>query len=148
MDGNQGTEIDPGVREAIFRAVSDEPLARTLGMALVSLGAGKSAVEMTFRPGAMGNLYGRAHGGAVYALIDEAFETAAQTEGTIEVALNVNVTYVSSPRDGARLLAEAERVSRTKQTALYDIRVTEEGGRLIAACHAVSFRTGKPIPFL
>ena len=65
----------------------------------------------------MNNIYARAHGGAIFALIDEAFETAGQTDGTIAVALNVNVTYVSSPEPGARLRGEAKRVSQTKKTA-------------------------------
>jgi acyl-CoA thioesterase len=39
-------------------------------------------------------------------------------------------------------------VNATKKTASYDIRVTEKGGKLIATCQALAFRTGKPIPFL
>ena len=40
-------------------------------------------------------------------------------------------------------------VNVTKKTASYDIRVTEKGGgKLIATCNALAFRTGKPIPFL
>jgi acyl-CoA thioesterase len=60
----------------------------------------------------------------------------------------VNVTYVSSPEPGARLRAEAVQVSRTRKTALYDIKVTDQNGRLVATCQALAFRTGKPIPFL
>ncbi len=30
----------------------------------------------------------------------------------------------------------------------YDIRVTDNDGRLIATCQALAYRTGKPIPFL
>jgi acyl-CoA thioesterase len=137
------------VKEAIFRAVEREPLAQTLKMELMALEEGFSAVEMTHEPERMDNIYGRAHGGAIYSLIDEAFEAVAQSDGTIAVALNVNVTYASSPEPGARLRAEAKAVNITKKTASYDIRVTEkESGRLIASCNALAFRTGKPIPFL
>ncbi len=92
------------------------------------MGKGYSAVEMTYHPETMNNIYGRAHGGAIYALIDEAFETAGQTDGTIAVALNVNVTYVSSPDIGTRLRAEAKKVSQTKKTAVYDIRLKMQMG--------------------
>jgi acyl-CoA thioesterase len=81
-------------------------------------------------------------------LIDEAFETACQTEGTIAVALNINVTYVTSPKAGARLRAVARQISQTKKTASFDIKVTDEKDTLIASCSALAFRTGKPIPFL
>ena len=140
--------MDTAVREAICLAVEREPFARRLNMQLVTLEEGHSVVEMTYDPETMDNIYDRAHGGAIYGLIDEAFETACQTDGTIAVALNVNVTYISSPEAGKRLRATAKEISRTKRTANYEIRVTELDGRLIATCQALAFRTGKPIPFL
>ena len=141
------TPMDQAVKEAIFRAVRKEPFAQALKMELVALDEGYSAVEMAYDPAAMDNIYGRAHGGVIFALIDEAFETASQTHGTIAVALNVNVTYVTSPETGARLRAEAQEVSKTNKTAAYDIKVTDHKGQIIATCQALAFRTGKPIPF-
>ena len=142
------TPMDQAVKEAIFRAVRKEPFAQALKMELVTLNEGYSAVEMAYDPAVMDNIYARAHGGAIFALIDEAFETASQTHGTIAVALNVNVTYVTSPEAGARLHAEAQEVSKTNKTAAYDIKVTDQDGQIIATCQALAFRTGKPIPFL
>ena len=140
--------MDATVKKAIYRAVETEPMANLLKMELRALERGHSVVEMNFDPDRMNNIYQRAHGGAIYALIDEAFETASQTHGTIAVALNVNVTYLASPENGARLQAEAIEFNRTRKTAGYDIRVTDETGRLIATCQALAYRTGKPIPFL
>lgn len=140
--------MDKKLEIAISRAVREEPLAREFNMDLVELAAGRSVVEMTYDPVRMNNLYHRAHGGAIYALIDEAFETAGQTHGTIAVAMNVNVTYMASPEPGARLRAEALEIKRTKRTAAYDIRVFDENRQLLATCQALAFRTGKPIPFI
>jgi len=140
--------MDSAVKEAIYSAVAREPFARALGMKLVELKLGYSAVEMMYNPSTMDNIYDRAHGGAIFGLIDEAFEAACQTHGTIAVALNVNVTYVSSPEAGKLLRAEAREVTRTKKTAGYDIKITEKGGQLIATCQALAYRTGKAIPFL
>ena len=140
--------MDVKLKDAIMRAVEKEPLAREFNMQLVELETGQSAVEMTYEPSRMNNLYQRAHGGALYALIDEAFETAGQTHGTIAVAMNVNVTYMASPDTGARLRAEATEIKRTKRTAAYDIKVFDENRQLMATCQALAFRTGKPIPFI
>lgn len=140
--------MDQKVKEAIIQAVKRERFARALNMELVELEDGYSLVNMVFEPDKMNNIYDRAHGGALFALIDEAFETASQTGGTVAVALNVNVTYVSSPEPGSQLRAEAHRVSQTKKTASYDIKVTDQNGRIISICQALAFRTGKPIPFL
>jgi len=139
--------LDPWVKEAIREAVKREPFAQTFNMQLLALDDGHSVVEMNYDPTLADNIYERAHGGAVYGLIDEAFETAAQTDGTIAVAMNVNVTYVASPEKNTRLRAEANRVSQTKKTAGYDIKITDRNGQLIATCQALAYRTGKPIPF-
>jgi len=140
--------MDPAVKKAIYDAVEKEPFAKVMNMQLVELERGYAAVEMRYDPAAMNNIYDRAHGGAIYGLIDEAFEAAGQTDGTIAVALNVNVTYVSSPEAGMYLRAEARQLSRTKKTASYDIKVTDMNGQLIATCQALAYCTGKPIPFL
>jgi len=140
--------MDQKVRHAIYDAVKKEPFANAMKIKLVELKLGYSAVEMIYDPVKMNNIYDRAHGGALFALIDEAFETAGQTDGTIAVALNVNVTYVSSPEAGVKLRAEARQNSQTKKTASYDIKVTDQNGNTIATCSALAYRTGKPIPFL
>jgi acyl-CoA thioesterase len=129
--------MDQKVRNAIFSAVEKEPFAKALKINLIKLELGYSVVEMEYDPARMNNIYERAHGGALFALIDEAFETASQTDGTIAVALNVNVTYVSSPQAGVKLRAEAKH-----------IKVSDENETLIATCSALAYRTGKPIPFL
>lgn len=140
--------MDPNVKGVICRAVETEPFAKALNIRLVLLELGHSVVEMDYVPEQMDNIYQRAHGGALFALIDEAFETASQTHGTIAVALNINVTYIVSPEAGTRLRAEAREVAGTRRTASYEIRVTDGGGALIATCQALAYRTGKPIPFL
>jgi len=140
--------MDPKLKEALFKAVRKEPFAQALNITLKELDLGYSMVEMKYDPDRMDNIYQYAHGGALFGLIDEAFETACQTEGTIAVALNMNVTYVASPKAGAQLRAVARQISQTKKTASFDIKVTDEAGALIASCSALAYRTGKPIPFL
>ena len=140
--------MDQKIKNAIESAVKNEPLARTFKIQLVKLDTGVSTVEMIYEPDRMNNIYRRAHGGAIFALIDEAFETACQTHGTIAVALNVNVTYISSPKDRSKIRAEAREISRTKKTASYDIKVFGPDRKLIATCQALAYRTGKPIPFI
>ncbi|MBW2092586.1 MAG: hotdog fold thioesterase, partial [Deltaproteobacteria bacterium] len=121
---------------------------KSLNLKLVEIDDGYSVVEMVFDPGIMSNIYNMAHGGAIFALIDEAFETASNSHGTVAVALNVNITYIASPEPGARLRAEAREVSMTHRTATYDIQVKEVGGKLLATCQALCYRKKERIPFL
>ena len=92
--------MDQRAKAAIFEALKKEPVARAIQMELMKLEDGYSVVHMIYKSEKMNNMYARAHGGAIFALIDEAFETAAQTDGTIAAALNVNVTYVTTPEPG------------------------------------------------
>ncbi len=140
--------MDQKVKEAITNAVKRETFAQALNMKLVDLDDGYSVVEMVYTPENMNNMYDRAHGGALFGLMDEAFEAASQTKGTIAVALNVNITYVTSPQPGSLLRAEAKRVSETKKTASFDIKITDQDDNMIATCQALVYQTGKPIPFL
>ena len=140
--------MDAKLKAALFKAVGKEPFAQAFNITLKELELGYSVVEMKYDPDCMDNIYNHAHGGALFGLIDEAFDTACQTEGTIVVALNMNVTYVTSPKAGARLRAVARQISQTKKTASFDIKVTDETDTLIASCSALAYRTGKPIPFL
>jgi acyl-CoA thioesterase len=139
--------MDPKVKEAIFGQVAREPFAQKFDLKLVDLDEGYSRVEMAFTPD-MENIFGMAHGGALFALIDEAFETASNSHGTMAVALNLNITYVSSPAPGSKLIAEAKEFSLTPKTANYNIKVTDEKGGLIASCQALVYRKGTPLPFL
>ena len=143
----RGKAIDTRIKEALFKKVEEEPFAKKFGLKLLDLEEGYSKVTMTFTPD-MENIFSMAHGGAIFALIDEAFQTACNAYGTIAVALNIHVTYVSSPLPGSQLISEAKEFSRTKKTANYDIKVTDEQGNLIATCQALAFRLGKPLPFL
>ena len=139
--------IDNQVKEAILRQVKLEPFARKFGMELLELEEGYSKVAMTFTPD-MKNLAGTAHGGALFALMDEAFETASNSHGTLAAALNMSVNYHAAPQPGVRLIAEAREYSRTRKTAHYDITLRDEHDTLIASCTALVYRKGVPLPYL
>ena len=139
--------MDEKVRKAIFQKVEKEPFAQKFGIKLLELGEGYSKVGMDFTPD-MENFLGMAHGGALFALIDEAFETASNSHGTVAVALNMNITYISPPSSGSRLMAEAREFSKTQKTAVYDIKMYDEQNQLIASCEALVYRKGVPLPFL
>jgi acyl-CoA thioesterase len=139
--------MDEKVKEAIFKKVKKEPFALKFGIKLLDLDEGYSKVEMKFTPD-MENFLGLAHGGALFALIDEAFETASNSHGTVAVALNMNITYISPPPSECRLIAEAREFSRTQRTAAYDIKLFDDRNNLIASCEALVYRKWNPLPFL
>jgi acyl-CoA thioesterase len=139
--------VDDEVINAIRQRVGSEPYARKLGLRLLQLGPGYALVEMNLRDD-MANIFGMAHGGAIFSLIDEAFEISCNTYGTVAVALNVTVTYHKPPAKGGTLRAESREIYRSKRTAAYEIKVTEGDDSLIASCQALAYRKEEKLPFL
>jgi acyl-coenzyme A thioesterase PaaI-like protein len=55
--------MDKIIKDAIQQGVKREPFAQLMKMELVELEEGFSAVEMTYEPETMDNIFSRAHGG-------------------------------------------------------------------------------------
>ena len=139
--------MDEKVRSAIFKQIDKEPFGKKFGLKLVDVQEGFAKVEMLFTQD-LENMFGMAHGGAIFSLIDAAFEIASNSHGTMAVALSMNINYLASPEKGTLLTAEAREINRTKKTAAYDIRATDNSGKLLASCQALVYRLEKPLPFL
>jgi acyl-CoA thioesterase len=139
--------MDEKVKQAIFNQIEKESYARKFGLKLLQLQEGFARVEMNFTDD-LENIFGMAHGGAIFSLMDAAFEVASNSHGTMAVALNMNINYLASPAKGALLTAEAREIHRTRRTATYDIRATDDTGKLLATCQALVYRLDKPLPFL
>ena len=139
--------MDKKVSEALSRRVADEPYARKLGLTLLKIEPGYALVEMALTDD-MANIFDMAHGGAIFSLIDEAFEISCNTHGTVTVALSVAVTYHRPPTRAAVLRAESREVHRSTKTATYEIKVTEGDDTLIASCQALAYRKREQLPFL
>ena len=116
-------------------------------MEVVEVGDGSARVRMRVRP-ELENIFGSTHGGALFSLIDEAFQVACNVHGILSVALNVSVTYVSAPRAESVLEACAAETYKTNRTSSYLCEIRDvEDGRLIATAQALAYRTGKKIAF-
>ncbi len=139
--------MDTKVIDAIRKRVEEETYARKLGLTLRKVEPGYALVEMALSDD-MGNIFDMAHGGAIFSLIDEAFEISCNTHGTVAVALSMTVTYHRPPSEGSVLRAESKEIYRSAKTATYDIKVTEGGNILIATCQALAYRKKEKLPFI
>ncbi len=135
--------------ELLRERIEEEPFANHMGIRLREIAPGYALVEARFTE-RMNNFLGLIHGGAIFALIDEAFGAAANSHGTMALALNMNITYIEPPKINALLIAEAKEESRTKRTATYHIEVLqkdENETKKIAICQALVYRKEDPLPF-
>jgi len=137
--------MDQKLCDDLVRRSRSEPYAKLLGFEVVKVEEGNALVRMTIGP-ALENIFGALHGGALFSLIDEAFQLASNSHGILSVALNVSITYMAASSPNTVLEARAEEIHRTNRTATYYCDVREEdGGKLIATAQALAYRTGKKL---
>lgn len=139
--------MDDIVISAIEKQVEKEPFARKLGLRLIELAPGHAIVELDPQED-LTNIFGMTHGGAVFSLIDEAFEVSCNAHGTVAVALSMTVTYHRAPDQKSRLRAESMEIHRSARTGTYEIKVTDEHNALIASCTALAYRKKDKLPFI
>ena len=94
------------------------------------------------------NIYGRCHGGAIFSLIDEAFQIASNSSGKIEIALNVNVSYMKPPTQEMSLRPRRSSSTAPAGSAISSSRSAMPQAICMAACQATAYRRDEPLPFL
>ena len=130
--------MDERTKQSFMDKVSKEPFAGILNIRLVEVNEGYAVCEMEYS-GELDNIHGMAHGGAIFSLIDEAFEISSNSYGLTAVALNINVTYLRPATKGNNLRATSSEISKHARTSLYQIIVEDEGG-VVAVCQALAHR--------
>ena len=128
--------------EEIARRSADAMWARDdaskwLGANLNSVGPGTASLSMTVEKHHT-NGHDICHGGFIFTLADSAFAFACNSYNQIAVAQHNTISFIAPGALGDRLTADAREISRTGRSGLYDVRVTNQDGRLIAEFRGAS----------
>lgn len=83
-------------------------------------------------------------GGAIFTLADLAFAIASNSHGQLALAINVNISYLSSASTGT-LYATATEVNEPNRLGAYDVMVTDERQRVIARFNGMVYRKKQPL---
>lgn len=114
--------------EAMWR---DDRASRGMGMRLEHVASGHSRLSMTITE-TMANGHGICHGGFIFSLADSAMAFAANQRGEADVAQHAAVTFLRPGRVGETLVAEATERARAGRSGIYDVRVSNADGALVA----------------
>jgi acyl-CoA thioesterase len=126
---------DPDPRAAKIRDFNGCAFARLTGMEVALTPEGDIRVVM--EPEGKWNAMGTIHGGAIFALADQAFGIAANLGGSPQVAVSASIHYLA-PATGT-LEAVARLVDETAITSVYEVEVSGDGRR-VAVFRGVSFK--------
>jgi len=114
--------------EAMF---ANDHAAKHLGMTVEAVGPGTATVAMTVDE-RMINGHAICHGGLIFTLADTAFAYACNAYNKVTVAQHCQVSFLAPGKLGDRLVAEAAERMLAGRSGIYDIRVTNQDGTLIA----------------
>jgi acyl-CoA thioesterase len=118
---------------------------RWLGLEIDKTAAGYCKLHFTVKT-EMLNGFGSIHGGVVFSASDSALAFAANSHGSIAVALDVSITFTRPAKEGDLLYVEATETHLGNKTAVYEIRTTNAVNELVALFKGIVYRTGKEIP--
>lgn len=110
---------------------ADDPASQKLGMKMLHVGPGEATLTMTVTK-EMCNGHGTGHGGYIFTLADSTFAFACNSYNNRAVAQHCSITYVAPAQEGDELTAIAKELDRFGRNGIYDIRVTQQDGKLIA----------------
>ncbi len=115
-------------REMMF---AEDTAAQHLGMQVVSIAPGQATVTMTVGKHQT-NGHGICHGGYIFLLADTAFAYSCNSYNQRAVAAGASIEFLAAGQLGDELTAVAAEQHRAGRTGIYDIRVTNQSGQLIA----------------
>lgn len=138
--------IDPGLPERLNDGVTDaerlaeraarqmwaeDSASRGLGMQLLRVTPGTATIRMPVRSD-MTNGHGICHGGFIFLLADSTFAFACNSHNQRCVAAGAEVHFLAPGHSGQLLTAIGQEVHRAGRSGIYDIRVSNEDGDLVA----------------
>ena len=122
--------------EAIAQEVArqmwaDDRASQALGMEILEVLPGRARLRMTVRRD-MTNGHGICHGGFIFLLADSTFAFACNSRNQKAVAASAEIHFLVAAHEGDVLSAEGVEQHLAGRSGVYDTRVTDQNGRLIA----------------
>ena len=121
-------ELAKAAGEAMWRA---DRTSKWLDMRLEEIRAGYTRMSMTVTED-MTNGQAMCHGGLIFTLADSSFGFACNSRNQRAVAAGCAIEFLAPALLGDRLTAECSEQAVAGRSAVYDARVTNQKGELIA----------------
>ena len=117
------------VGEAMYAA--DAASKDTMGIALIRCEPGRAVMQMPVRALHL-NGHKICHGGFIFTLADSTFAFACNSRNHNTVASSCSIEFLRPGHEGDVLTAEGVEQSLSGRHGIYDIRVTNQHGQLVA----------------
>jgi acyl-CoA thioesterase len=129
------------VKELMLR---QDTFSKLLGLEVEEVGPGYCRLHFVVRPDML-NGFGSLHGGATFSAADTAFAFACNSHGRQSVGLTVTVDYLEAGKLGDILTVEAQEVSLKHKVGVYQVRIVNQKGVVLALFKGTAYRTSNEI---
>ena len=126
---DESLALAQGVAQKLFAA--DRASREFMQMELLSCAPGRASMRMTVR-GEQLNGHQICHGGFIFTLADSTFAFACNSHNKNAVASGASIEFLKPAHEGDVLTCEAQEQTLQGRHAIYDMKVTNQRGEVIA----------------
>ncbi|TKZ22045.1 hydroxyphenylacetyl-CoA thioesterase PaaI [Shimia litoralis] len=116
---------------------ANDDASKWAGMELIRVDEGVAELQLTVRKEHT-NGHDICHGGVTFMLADSAFAFACNSRNQSVVGQHTMTSFLAPGKLGDRLTASAQEVSVTGRSGIYDVKVTNQDGTIIAEFRGIS----------
>ena len=129
-------------KRVIKKMMDGDRYSSWLGIEVLEISTGYCELKMKVREEMM-NGFKIAHGGIAYSLADSCMAFAANSYGIKAVSIETSISHTNKVKSGDILTATSNELSKSKNTALYSITITNQYNREIAHFKGTVYNYGK-----
>jgi acyl-CoA thioesterase len=129
--------------ERVVRGMfAKDAFSQWLGVEVLEMAPRRSTVRMRIRED-MVNGFGVSHGGVVYSLADSALAFAANTHGSVTVAIENSIGYPNPVHVGDEITAVASEESFGNRVGYYRVTVTNQNEAVVGVFRGTVYKTNR-----
>lgn len=144
MAGPSSEAIALAHAEAQKMFAADRASREFMQMALLSCAPGHASMRMTVR-GEQLNGHQICHGGFIFTLADSTFAFACNSHGKSAVAASAHIDFLKPAHEGDVLTCEAQEQTLQGRHGIYDMKVSNQRGEVVAMFRGKSAQLGTQI---
>jgi len=118
---------------------ANDPASQGLGIKIDAIAPGYASMSMPVRADML-NGHGSCHGGFIFALADSAFAFACNSHNMTTVGAGCTIDYLAPGSLHDVLTAVAQEQALAGKSGVYDVKVSNQDGRVVALFRGKSHR--------
>ena len=126
------------------RMLQNDSYSKLLGFEVDEVGPGYCSLHFTVRPDML-NGFAALHGGVTFSAADTAFAYACNSHGRQSVGLTVTIDFLDAGKLGDVITVEAREEGLKHKVGVYQVRVSNQHGVLLALFKGTAYRTSNEI---